>query len=119
MKQSLNEVKRMQQLAGILNESQIQENEYRLLNTKELAELIAKEHGDELRQITNSVQRQNKALDIAHDIISGLNIPKASIIATNLTGGYADEDWPWEFIHALYSILKGDNTNPQENETTP
>ena len=72
-----------------------------------LAQIVADEFGDELRSLSGK-EKQDMALSRAYEKILASGHPKAKIIARNLVWGYADEDWPSDYISALYDILGRD-----------
>ena len=76
----------------------------------EMAQVIANEFGDELLTISGK-QKQDMALSRAYEKILNSGHPKAKIIARNLVFGYADEDWPMDYISALNQKLK--NLTPE------
>lgn len=73
-----------------------------------MAELIAQIHGEELKSLSGK-DRQKLALSKAYEEIYYSDHPKANVIAKNLVWGYADEDWPMDYISALDDILGRDN----------
>ena len=75
---------------------------------EEMAELIARKYGSELKQLS-SKERQKMALSHAYETILNSGHPKAKVIAKNVVWGYADEDWPMDFISTLNDILGRDN----------
>lgn len=72
-----------------------------------LAQIVANEFGDELKALSDK-EKQDMALSRAYEKILASGHPKAKIIARNLVWGYADEDWPSDYISALYDILGRD-----------
>ena len=72
---------------------------------EEMAQAIADEFGDELLSLSG-IKREKMAISHAYEKILNSGHPKAKIIARNLAFGYADEDWPMEYISALNQKLK-------------
>ena len=72
---------------------------------EEMAQAIADEFGDELLSLSGR-EREKMAISRAYEKILNSGHPKAKIIARNLAFGYADEDWPMEYISALNQKLK-------------
>ena len=72
---------------------------------REMAQAIADEFGDELLSLSGR-EREKMAISRAYEKILNSGHPKAKIIARNLAFGYADEDWPMEYISALNQKLK-------------
>jgi hypothetical protein len=70
-----------------------------------LAQIVADEFGDELRSLSGKA-KQDMALSHAYETILNSGHPNARIIARNLVWGYADEDFPSDYISALYDILE-------------
>jgi hypothetical protein len=88
-----------------INETEDSYVKYR--NPQIMAQAIADEFGDELKALP-SKERQKLALTYAYRKFLESGHPKAKIIAQNLVGGYADEDWPSDYISTLYDILGRD-----------
>ena len=72
---------------------------------EEMAQAIADEFGDELLSLSG-IEREKMAISHAYEKILNSGHPKAKIIARNLAFGYADEDWPMEYISTLNQKLK-------------
>jgi hypothetical protein len=72
---------------------------------REMAQAIADEFGDELLSLSG-IEREKMAISHAYEKILNSGHPKAKIIARNLAFGYADEDWPMEYISTLNQKLK-------------
>lgn len=109
MKKQINEVRRMQVLAGILKE----ENDEMApasgdfpVDPRGMARLVADKFAIELRGMP-SKQRHEMALSHAYEIILNSGHPKAETIARNLVWGYSDEDWPTTYIDILDAMLIG------------
>ena len=69
-----------------------------------MAQAIVDEFGDELVSLSGR-EREKMALSHAYEKILNSGHPKAKIIARNLVFGYADEDWPMDYISTLNDIL--------------
>ena len=72
---------------------------------REMAQAIADEFGDELLSLSGR-EREKMAISRAYEKILNSGHPKAKIIARNLAFGYADEDWPMDYVSALNQKLK-------------
>jgi hypothetical protein len=72
---------------------------------REMAQAIADEFGNELLSLSG-IEREKMAISHAYEKILNSGHPKAKIIARNLAFGYADEDWPMEYISTLNQKLK-------------
>jgi uncharacterized protein YoaH (UPF0181 family) len=72
---------------------------------EEMAQAIADEFGKELLSLSG-IEREKMAISHAYEKILNSGHPKAKIIARNLAFGYADEDWPMEYISTLNQKLK-------------
>jgi hypothetical protein len=72
---------------------------------EEMAQAIADEFRDELLSLSG-IERERMAISHAYEKILNSGHPKAKIIARNLAFGYADEDWPMDYISALSQKLK-------------
>jgi hypothetical protein len=72
---------------------------------REMAQVIADEFGKELLSLSG-IEREKMAISHAYEKILNSGHPKAKIIARNLAFGYADEDWPMEYISTLNQKLK-------------
>jgi hypothetical protein len=72
---------------------------------EEMAQAIADEFRDELLSLSG-IEREKMAISHAYEKILNSGHPKAKIIARNLAFGYADEDWPMEYISTLNQKLK-------------
>ena len=77
---------------------------------REMAQAIADEFGDELLSLSGR-EREKMAISRAYEKILNSGHPKAKIIARNLAFGYADEDWPMDYVSALNQKLK--NPTPE------
>jgi hypothetical protein len=99
MKKQLNEVRRMQALAGILNE----DIDGASTDAMQMAQYIAKKYGNELLQV-DGIARERLALKYAGQELDSL---KGDVVARNLVGGLADEDWPMEFVSNISALLRG------------
>ena len=71
---------------------------------RKMAELVADVHGDELKNLEGKA-REDAALSYAYEQILHSDHPKSKVIAQNLVWGYANEDWPMNYIDALDQIL--------------
>ena len=71
---------------------------------EEMAQAIADEFGNELISLSGR-EKEKMALSHAYEKILNSGHPKAKIIARNLVFGYADEDWPMDYISTLNDIL--------------
>ena len=72
---------------------------------REMAQAIADEFRDELLSLSGR-EREKMAISRAYEKILNSGHPKAKIIARNLAFGYADEDWPMDYVSALNQKLK-------------
>jgi hypothetical protein len=72
---------------------------------EEMAQAIADEFRDELLSLSG-IEREKMAISHAYEKILNSGHPKAKIIARNLAFGYADEDWPMDYVSALNQKLK-------------
>ena len=91
-------------------------NNYFPRDPEEMAELVASKHGSELKPLLGKGNNAQKlALSYAYEEILNSGHPKAKIIAQNLVWGYADEDWPMDYISTLFPILRKEDLNEYEH----
>jgi len=97
-------------------------NNYFPRDPEEMAELVASKHGSELKQLLdkeNSNAAQKLAISYAYEEILNSGHPKAKIIARNLAFGYADEDWPMDYISTLFPILRKEDLKENKKKKEP
>ena len=85
---------------------------------EEMAQAIADEFRDELLSLSG-IEREKMAISHAYEKILNSGHPKAKIIARNLAFGYADEDWPMDYISSLFQILRKENLNEAKKKKAP
>jgi hypothetical protein len=85
---------------------------------EEMAQAIADEFRDELLSLSG-IERERMAISHAYEKILNSGHPKAKIIARNLAFGYADEDWPMDYISSLFQILRKEDLKEGKKKKEP
>ena len=111
MKQ-LNEIKRMQQLAGIINENQVTEDANGMSDPEAAASIVAQKYSTELELDKDF---ENKAIRLAGKEMIASGMSKVAV--GNLLSGYGPfEDWFSDYITALAKELKQDGPEPTQQD---